>query len=303
MHVFVTGATGFIGSAVVRELLDAGHEVVGLARSIPSVEALKSVGVRPHWGDLEDLDSLRRGAADSDGVIHTAYDHSFVDLAAAAQKDRRAIEAMGEALAGTHKPLLIASGMGGLTPGRLATEADLGPPGAGRVPNEEMALSFVERGVRSVVVRFPSSVHGPGDHGFVPILISVARLKGLSAYPGDGTNRWAAVHRLDAAHLFRLALEGALPGVRLHGAGDEGIPVKEISEVIGRRLDLPVKSIALEEAMDHFGFLGRFFSMDIPASSAATRDWMGWEPAEPGLIEDLEAGHYFVRGEAVAVAS
>jgi len=166
-----------------------------------------------------------------------------------------------------------------------------------------MALSFVERGVRSVVLRFPSSVQGRGDHGFVPILINVARLKGFSAYPGDGTNRWAAVHRLDAAHLFRLALEGALPGVRLHGVRDEGIPVKEIAEVIGRHLDLPVKSIAPEEAMDHFGFLGRFFSMDIPASSAATRDWMGWEPAEPGLIEDLEAGHYFERAETLAAAS
>jgi len=193
--------------------------------------------------------------------------------------------------------------MGGLTAGRLATEADLGRPKAGRVPSEEMALSFVERGVRSVVMRFPSSVHGRGDHGFVPILINLARLKGFSAYPGDGTNRWAAVHRLDAAHLFRLALEGGAAWRAAARRGDEGIPVKEIAEVIGPQLDLPVKSIAREEAVDHFGFLGRFFSIDIPASSAATRNWMGWEPPQPGLIEDLEAGHYFERAETLAAAS
>jgi nucleoside-diphosphate-sugar epimerase len=303
MRVFVTGATGFIGSAVVRELLDGGHQVVGLARSVQSAEALKAVGVTPHRGDLEDLDSLRAAAVDTDGVIHTAYDHSFVDFAAAALKDRRAIEAMAEAMVGTHKPLLITSGVGGLTQGRPATEADLGPPGAGRVANEQLALSFVEQGVRSVVVRFPSSVHGRGDHGFVPILINVARQRGFSAYPGDGANRWAAVHRLDAAHLFCLALQRALPGVRLHGMGDGGIPVKEIAEVIARHLGLPVRSIAPEEAMDHFGFLGRFFAMDIPASSAATRGWMGWYPAQPGLIEDLEAGHYFEQAEALPAAS
>jgi nucleoside-diphosphate-sugar epimerase len=299
MRVFVTGATGFIGSATARELLEAGHEVVGLARSDRSAEALAAAGVTPHRGDLEDPDSLGGGAADADGVIHTAYDHAFVDFAAAAQKDRRAIEAMGEALVGTNKPLLITAGTGGLTPGRLATEADLGSPGTVRAPNEELALSFVERGVRSVVVRFPSSVHGRGDHGFVPILIEVARQKGFSAYPGDGANRWATVHRLDAAHLFRQALESVPTGARLHGVAEEGIPVKEIAGVIGRHLGLPSRSIAPEDALEHFGFLGRLFAMDIPASSAATRERLGWRPTQPGLIEDLEQGHYF---EQVRVA-
>jgi nucleoside-diphosphate-sugar epimerase len=289
MKVFVTGSTGFIGSAVVHELLEAGHEVVGLARSIQSVEALKAIGFQPLLGNLEDLDSLRRGAADSDGVIHTAYNHDFtVPREVAAAADVRVIEAMGEALVGSDRPLIITSGTGG------PTEDD---PGAAspRYAPEQMALSFAERGVRAAVVRFPPTVHGRGDHGFIPILIDIARHKGVSAYPGDGSNRWAAVHRLDAAHLFRLAVQSAAAGARLHGVAEEGIPVREISEVIGRHLDLPVVSIPREEATAHFGFLGAFFALDVTRSSAKTRARLGWEPVQPGLITDLEEGHYFER--------
>jgi nucleoside-diphosphate-sugar epimerase len=289
MKVFVTGSTGFIGSAVVHELLEAGYEVVGLARSIQSVEALKAIGIQPLLGDLEDLDSLRRGVADSDGVIHTAYNHDFtVPREVAAAADVRAIEAMGEALVGSDRPLIITSGTG------APTEDD---PGAAspRYAPEQMALSFAEMGVRAAVVRFPPTVHGRGDHGFIPILIDIARHKGVSAYPGDGSNRWAAVHRLDAAHLFRLAVESAAAGARLHGVAEEGIPVREISEVIGRHLDLPVVSIPREEATAHFGFLGAFFALDVTRSSAKTRARLGWEPVQPGLITDLEEGHYFER--------
>lgn len=287
MKAFVTGATGFIGSAVVTELLEAGHEVVGLARSTRSVEALKAIGVIPLLGDLQDLDSLRRGASDTDGVIHTAYNHDFtVPREVAAAADVRVIEAMGEALVGSNRPLIITSGAG------APTEDDAGESSP-RYQSEKMALSFAERGVRAAVVRFPPTVHGRGDHGFVPILIDVARQRGVSAYSGDGSNRWAAVHRLDAAHLFRLALESAIPGARLHGIAEEGVPVREIAEVIGRHLDMPVVSIPLEEATDHFGFLGGFFSLDVPRSSAKTRARLGWEPVQPGLIADLEEGHYF----------
>lgn len=295
MRVFVTGATGFIGSAVVRELLGAGHEVLGLARSDQGAAALTAVGAQVHRGDLSDLDSLRGGAIASDGVIHTAYNHDFtVSRAEAADADRRAIAAMAEALAGTNRPLIITSGTGARAGGRIATE-DTVPPSdpTSRHATEESAVAFVERGVRVAVVRFPPSVHGRGDHGFVPLLINIARTKGISAYPGDGSNRWPAVHRLDAAHLFRLAVESAPPGARLHGVGEEGIPVREIAEVIGRHLNVPVRSIPVEEAAEHFGFLGAFFSLDLPASSALTQQRMGWRPTQPGLIADLDQGHYF----------
>jgi nucleoside-diphosphate-sugar epimerase len=292
MKVFVTGATGFIGSAVVTELLEAGHEVVGLARSTRSVEALNAIGATPLRGDLEDLESLRRGASDSDGVIHTAYNHDFTvprELAAAA--DVRVIEVMGEMLVGSNRPLIVTSGAG------APTEDDAGASSP-RYPSEKMALSFAERGVRAAVVRFPPTVHGRGDHGFVPILIDIARQKGVSAYPGDGSNRWAAVHRLDGAHLFRLALESAVPGARLHGIAEEGIPVRQIAEVIGRHLGVPVVSIPREDATDHFGFLGPLFALDGPRSSAKTRAELRWEPVQPGLIADLEEGHYFERRRA-----
>jgi nucleoside-diphosphate-sugar epimerase len=295
MRVFVTGATGFIGSAVVRELLAAGHEVLGLARSDQGAKALAAVGARIHRGDLNDLDSLRGGAAASEGVIHTAYNHDFtVARRDAAQADRHAITAMAEALTGSNRPLVITSGTGLRAEGRIATE-DTRPVSdtTGRYANEEAAMAFVERGVRIVAVRLPPSVHGRGDHGFVPILINIARTKRVSAYPGDGSNRWPAVHRLDAAHLFRLAVESAPAGARLHGVGDEGVPVREIAEAIGRHVQLPVTSISREEGGSHFGFLGTFFALDCPASSALTQRLLGWHPVQPGLIRDLDEGHYF----------
>jgi nucleoside-diphosphate-sugar epimerase len=292
MRVFVTGATGFIGSAVVRELIDAGHEVLGLARSDAGAAALMAVGAEAHHGNLEDLDSLRSGAAASDGVVHTAFIHDFSDYAAAADTDRRAIEAIGETLAGTDRPLVVASGMAVQTPGRLITEEDAVDPNFPRA-SEQTALPLAAHGVRVSVLRLPPSVHGKGDHGFVPHLISTARAKGVSAYPGDGSNRWPAVHRLDAAQLFRLALENASAGARLHAVGDEGIAVRDIAEVIGRHLGLPVSSIAAEQAFDHFGFIGGIFSMDIAASSALTQAQLDWCPSHPGLIADLEEGHYF----------
>ncbi|WP_433443379.1 SDR family oxidoreductase [Nonomuraea sp. CA-141351] len=296
MRVFVTGATGFIGRAIVRELLGAGHQVLGLARSDEAAASLTAAGAEVHRGALDDLDSLSSGAAASDGVIHTAFIHDFSDFPAAAQADRRAIEVLGEALAGSDRPFVITSGTGGLTPGRLATEESVPDPGAFaelRFASEEAALSFAGRGVRVSVVRLPPSVHGEGDHGFVPQLIGIARAKGVSAYPGDGSNRWPAVHRLDAAHLFRLALESAPAGVRLHGVGEEGVPVRDIAEVIGRHLSLPVTAIPVEEADGHFGFVGFVFSLDIPASGTVTQKQLDWHPARPGLIADLDEGHYF----------
>src|SRR5215467_7049817 len=297
MRVFVTGATGFIGSAVVRELLDASHEVVGLARSDQAAATLAAAGARVHRGDLNDLESLCRGVAAADGVIHTAYNHDFtVSRLDAAAADRVAIEAMGDTLARSGRPLVITSGTGLRAPGRMATEDTVPDPGSdstGRYATEELALSFVERGVRASVVRFPPSVHGRGDHGFVPILINLARTKGVSAYPGDGSNRWPAVHRLDAAHLFRLAVESAPAGSQLDGVGDEGVPFRDIAEVIGRHLNLPVVSISREEADAHFGpFLGRVAAVDRPRSSAQTQELLGWRPVHPRLLPDLEE-HYF----------
>ena len=296
MRVFVTGATGFIGSAVVGELLGAGHRVVGLARSDAAAASLTVAGVGVHRGALDDLDSLRSAAAASDGVIHTAYVRHFSDFAAAAQTDRRAIETLGEALAGSDRPFVITSGTTFLTSGRVATEdsaPDPGSVGALRLVSEQAALSLAARGVRVSVVRFPPSVHGEGDHGFVPILIDIARAKGVSAYVGDGSNRWAAVHRLDAAHLFRLALETAPAGARLHGVGEEGVPFRDIAEVIGQHLTLPITAISYEHADDHFGFLGPIVTLDCPASSALTQQQLGWHPVQPALLPDLDNGHYF----------
>ena len=297
MRVFVTGATGFIGSVVVRELLEAGHEVLGLARSDQAAAAVAAAGARVHRGDIGDLESLRRGVAESDGVVHTAFNHDFtVSRVEASAADRLAVEAMAEALVGTDRPIVITSGTGGLSPGRLATEQTI--PGfdlVGRYAVEETVVSFARRGVRPAVVRFPPTVHGRGDHGFISMLIDIASNRGVSGYPGDGSNRWPAVHRFDAAHLFRLAVEAAPAGARLHGIGDQGIPVREIAEVIGRHLGLPVAAIPPEEAAGHFGFLGAFFALDCPASSALTQRLLGWHPAEPGLIADLEEGHYFER--------
>jgi nucleoside-diphosphate-sugar epimerase len=302
MRVFVTGATGFIGSAVVRELLDAGHEVLGLARSDQAAAAVAAAGAKVHRGDIGDVESLRRGAAESDGVIHTAFNHDFrVSRLEASAADRIAVEAMADALVGSGRPIVITSGTAGLSPGHLATEETVPTSDSiGRHAVEEAAVSFVDRHVRPAVVRFPPTVHGHGDHGFIARLIDIARNKGVSGYPGDGSNRWPAVHRLDAAHLFRLTVESAPAGARLHGVGEEGIPVREIAEVIGRGLGLPVVGIPPEEAAGHFGFLGAFFALDCPASSAATQLLLGWHPAQPGLIADLEQGHYFERRPVAA---
>jgi nucleoside-diphosphate-sugar epimerase len=304
MRIFVTGATGFIGSATVRELIDAGYQVLGLARSDAGAKSLLAAGanVKVHRGELADLESLRSGAAAADGVIHTAFIHDFANYGPAAEADKRAIETLGEALAGSDRPLIVTSGtLLVQRQGALATEEDANTPNFPR-KSEEASLALAARGVRASVVRLPPSVHGKGDHGFVPQLIKIAREKGVSAYIGDGLNRWPAVHRLDAAHLYRLALEKKSAGARYHGVDDEGIPTREIAEVIGRNLNVPVVSKSREEAADHFGWIARFFGIDGPASSAQTQQQLGWRPAQLGLVADLNAGHYFEHAaEAVAL--
>ena len=298
MRIFVTGASGFIGSAIVRELISAGHQVLGLARSDAAAASVAAAGAEVHRGALDDPDSLRSGAETSDGVIHTAFIHDFANYQVAAQTDIRAIEALGEALAGSGRPLIVTSGTALVAPGRVVTEVDEPDPGlVAKWPrrSEETALGMVVRGISASAVRLPPSVHDENDHGFVPRLINIAREKGVSAYIGDGLNRWAAVHRLDAAHLFRLAVEKAAPGRRYHGVGDEGVPFREIAAVIGKHLDLPVVSISSEEAANHFGFLGLFAGLDVPASSALTQQCLGWHPTHPGLLADLDRGHYFER--------
>jgi nucleoside-diphosphate-sugar epimerase len=297
MRVFVTGATGFIGTAVVSELLAAGHQVVGLARSDKSAAALTAAGADVHRGSLDDLNSLREGAAAADGVIHLAFGHDFSDYAGAVATDLRAVEAMGAVLEGTGKPFAITSGTAMLSfvlpPGQLGTEEDVVDDSVPRGAAENAALALAARGVRSSVVRLAPSVHGDTMAGFVSMLIAIARDKGVSAYVGDGSNRWPAVHRLDAARLFRLAVESAPAGSLLHGVGEEGVPLRDIAGVIGRHLNLPVISISREEAAAHFGFFGAFVPTDNPTSNALTRKRVGWQPAHPGLIADLEQGQYF----------
>ena len=275
MRVFVTGASGFIGSAVVSELIAAGHEVLGLARSDSSAQAIEAAGAQVHRGDLENLESLRAGAEAADGVIHMAFNHDFTDYTGAAETDRCAIDTLGGVLAGSDRPFIVTSGLAGFAPGRTVTEDDAADPNFPRA-SEQAALAITPRGVRAAVLRLPPSVHGEGDHGFVPRLIDIAREKGVSAYPGDGSNRWPAVHRFDAAHLFRLALEASPVGARLHAIGDGGVPVREIAGAIGRHLGLPVTAISPETAADHFGWLGAFFSLDVPASSTLTRELLDW---------------------------
>ena len=299
MRVFVTGASGWIGSAVVPELIAAGHSVLGLARSDDSAAALAAAGAEVHPGSLDDLDSLRAGAAAADGVIHLAYIHDFTRMEAAAEADARAIGALGDALASSGRPLAIASGTLGLAPGRVGTERDVPEPGVHpRVANAQATLALADRNIRAIVVRLPPTVHGDGDHGFLAALVGIARDQGVSGYIGDGANRWPGVHRLDAARVFRLAIEQAPTGSVLHAVADEGVPVRALAEVIGRQLELPVRSIAPEDAAEHFGWLSRFIGADAPASSTLTRELLGWEPEQPGLLADLEAGHYF-RTEAV----
>jgi nucleoside-diphosphate-sugar epimerase len=339
MRVFVTGATGFIGSAIVQELIGSGHQVLGLARSEEAARSLIAAGAAVHRGDLNDTDSLRRGAAVSDGVIHTGFIHDFTKFKAVCETDRQAIEALGSTLAGSDRPLVVTSAIGLLTPGRLGIEEDMPPSGPNpRIASEEAADSVAAGGVRVAVVRLPASVHGEGDHGFVPILINIAREKGLSVYKGDGLNRWPAVHRLDAARLYRLVLEGAFAeapakapakipaeateahakspaeaskahakahaeapaaagtrgaATRFHGVAEEGIAFRDIAEVIGRRLNIPVVSKSPEEAATHFDWFAHFAGLNSPASAKQTQDRLGWRPVQPGLIADIDSDSYF----------
>jgi nucleoside-diphosphate-sugar epimerase len=309
MRVFVTGATGWIGSAVVPELIGAGHQVVGLARSDAAAAALTAAGAEAYHGTLDDLDGLRIAAQASDGVIHLAFKHDLVytgNFEAAADADRLAIEVFGDAFAGSDRPLVIASGVLGLASGRVATERDghgSAPDVSPRLANSEMVLGLASRAVRSSVVRLAPTVHGDGDNGFVAILVGIAREKGVSAYIGDGLNRWTAVHRLDAARLFRLVIEQAPAGSTLHGVAEEGVPLRDIAQAIGRHLDLPSVSISPEDAGEHFGFLAGFLALDSPASSALTREQLGWQPTHPGLIDDLDEGHYFKQTRRAAARS
>ena len=293
MRVLVTGATGFVGSAIVRELIDAGHEVLGLARSENANRWLAAAGAGVHHGSLENLESLRSGAANVDAVIHAAFNHDFSNYGTAAELDANAIETLGVALAGSRRPLIITSGTLLAQPrGPLATEGDMPNPTFPR-KSERAAALVAASGVNVSLVRLAPSVHGEGDHGFVPSLIRIASEKGVSAYIGDGRNRWPAVHRLDAAHLYRLVLEKGSAGARYHGVADEGVQAREIAEVIGRRLNVPVMAKSPEEAAGHFGWIGPFFAMDRPASSAETQEQLGWRPTRPGLIADLDGAYYF----------
>ncbi len=293
MKVFVTGATGWIGSAVLPELIAAGHDVAGLARSDASAARLEAAGASVHHGSLDDLDSLRAGAAAADAVVHLAFKHDFSDYAGAGRTERAAITTLGDALAGSDRPLLFASGVALLTPGRVATETDPNPrtgPDAPRGGAEQLAFEYTGRGVRTVSLRFAPTVHGPGDHGFVAELVRIAKAHGVSAYPGDGTNRWPAVHVLDAAAAVRLALDHAPAGAIVHAVAEEGVTTKDIATAIGHGLGLPVAATTDPE---HFGWLSPFFAADIPASSTLTQKQLDWTPTHPTLLEDLAAGHYF----------
>jgi nucleoside-diphosphate-sugar epimerase len=305
MRVFVTGASGWIGSAVVTELISASHHVIGLARSDASAAALLAAGVEVQHGTLDDLDGLRDAAEKSDGVIHLAFKHDEAfsgNFQGAADSDRRAVAAIGEALAASDRPFLIASGTLGLAPGRLATEEDGREPEPDteipggprtRLGTAQFTLSLASDGVRSSVVRLPPTCHGNGDNGFMATLVQIARATGVSGYLGDGSNRWPATHRLDVAHLFKLALEKAPAGSSLNAVAEEGVPIRQVAEVIGRHLNLPVVAISPDEAAGHFGFLAGFLSLDSPASSERTRAMLDWKPTHPGLIDDLDQGHYF----------
>lgn len=303
MRVFVTGASGWIGSALVPELIGAGHEVVGLARSDDAAERLTAAGAEPFRGSLDDLDGLRRAASDADGVVHLAFKHDLMfsgDAEGAGQADRAAITAFGDALAGTERPFVIASGVLGLATGRPATEEDgqalpaglTGAP-AIRAANALQTIALADRGVRSSVVRLPPTVHGDGDNGFLAFLVGIARDTGVAGYVGDGANRWPATHRSDVAVAFRLALEKAPAGSTLHAIDEEGVAIREVAEVMGRHLGLPTTSVSPDDAPAHFSWLAHFVGADSPASSTTTRELLGWEPTGPGLIEDLEQGHYF----------
>ncbi len=304
MRVFVTGASGWIGSAVVPELLGAGHEVVGLARSETSAQRLEEAGAIVQRGDLEDPDGLAKAAADSDGVIHLAFQHEIAfsgNFAVAATADRRAVEAMGAALADSDRPFVLASGLLGMKAGRVATEDDGLVPGAEvrahpagrRAATALLTLSLAGTGVRSSVLRFPPTVHGDGDGGFMATLVGIARQRGAAGYVGDGTNRWPAVHRSDAARLARLAVEGAPAGSVLHAVADEGVALRAVAEAMGRHLGIPTVSVAPADAADHFAHLGHFVGVDCPATAAITRELLAWGPTGPSLLDDLAQDHYY----------
>jgi nucleoside-diphosphate-sugar epimerase len=294
MRVFMTGASGWIGSAVIPELLGAGHDVVGLARSDASAAAVEALGAEAFRGSLDDPSSLFEVVAKSDGVVHLGYNHDFSQMQAAADTDRGVVEAIGTVLKNSHRPFVVAGGVIGIASGRIATEHDQPDPGLHpRTANVDYVLSLANDGVRSSCVRFAPTVHGEGDHGFIATLVAIARQQGSSGYVGDGTNCWPAVHRLDAARLVRLALEGAPAGTSLHAVAESGIPTKSIAEAIGTGLGLPIVSIARDDAAEHFGWMGRFFGANATASNTITRELLGWDPTHQGLLEDLAAGYYF----------
>ncbi|WP_026425674.1 SDR family oxidoreductase [Actinokineospora inagensis] len=291
MRVFVTGATGWIGSAVVDQLLDAGHEVTGLARSDASAAALRAKGARAHPGDLDDLDGIRAGSAAADAVVHLANKHDFVHPEVSDRAERDAVQVIGDTLEGSHRPFVVASGLGLLSPGGVATEADRSPfhgPESPRGGSENLALEYADKGVNTIIARFAPTVHGAGDHGFVAVLVAAARSRSSSGYVGDGANRWSAVHRTDAARLVRLAIDKEAPaGTILHAAAESGVPTRAIAEGIGQGLGLPVVSVAEDDAAAHFGWLGRFFALDMTATADTTRALLGWSPTGPTLLEDL----------------
>lgn len=295
MHVFVTGASGWIGSAAVDELLAAGHQVTGLARSDASAAALQARGAQVRRGDLDDLGSLRAGAEAADAVVHLANKHDWSNPAASNAAERAAVQTFGDALVGSNRAFLFASGVAALTTGRPAEEDDVSPfhgPESPRGGAENLALGFVDQGVHAVSLRFAPTVHGHDDHGFIAAITAVARQKGVSGYPGDGTNRWAAVHRSDAARLVALGLAEALAGARLHAVAEVGVATRDIAEAIGRASGLPVTSIAPDDVQEHFGWIGGFFAMELSAKSTATQELLGWTPTGPSLLEDIEGGAY-----------
>lgn len=292
MRVFITGAAGFIGTATTKELIANGHKVLGLARSDDNARVLETAGVEVHRGSLEDLDSLRKGAKEADGTIHLAFIHDFSNFAECGQIDKRAIEAMGNALAGSNKPFIVTSGTLLVAPGKMATEQDPVTPGLPRV-SETAGLAFAARGVRAMAIRLPQVHGGDGRCGLVNWLLTIAREKGVSAYIGDGSNRWSGAHRLDVARLYRLALENGLAGTSYHAVADEGVTMRDIAEIIGRHLDLPVASISPKDAATHFGMMAMFAGRDGAASSALTQQWLGWKPSQIGLIADISRPGYF----------